>query len=54
MIKKLFSILKNYDTIMEMIDYYEENHTMPRKKKQYSVRNTPKSQLEAIEKLRKE
>ena len=47
-------ILKNYDTIMEMVGYYEKNCSLPSPKKQYSVRNTPKSQLEAIKKLRQE
>lgn len=49
MIKKLVNLLKNYDKIMLMIEQYDKK---PKKGKRHSVLNTPKSQLELIEKMK--
>lgn len=49
-IKKLRNLLKNYDKIMMLIDNNTEKNTG----KRYSSINTPKNQLELIEKLEKE
>lgn len=52
MIKKLFILLKNYDTIMEMVDNYSKTYKIPEKKKNYSLKNTPKAQLDLIEQMK--
>lgn len=51
MIRKLIGLIKNYDKIMKVI---EDNKKVVKKSgKRYSAFNTPQSQLDYIDKLRK-
>ena len=57
MIKKLITLVKNYDTIMKIVEEHKEikvEQVAPKKKgKPYSTFNMPKDQLEYIIKKEK-
>ena len=50
MIKKLVNLVKNYDTIMKMVDEYDKKvpTKTAKKNKAYSMFNVPQSQKEYI------
>lgn len=57
MIKKLLNLIKRYDEIMKVLDFYNQpvKNAEPKKenKKAYSTFNTPLDQLKYIEKIEK-
>lgn len=57
MIKKLMNLIKNYDTIMKIVEEHKEikvEQVVPKEKgKAYSTFNIPKDQLEYIIKKEK-
>lgn len=51
MIKKLIGLIKNYDKIMKIVE--EDKKFVKKSRKRYSAFNTPLSQLEYIDKIKK-